>query len=110
MSNPPKNGGPAFPRPVSFSNEGGTHYGQTGMSRRDWFAGQALAGLLASGHFTYPEKQGPEDEPGVISATTPVLDDNGEETGKKKTHLLAVEQSAIVADFMLRELVETDER
>ena len=41
-------GGPAFPRPVSFSKEGGTHRGTIGMSLRDYFAGQALAGILSS--------------------------------------------------------------
>lgn len=44
-----KDGGPAFPRP--FSNTGNAYdYTQSigeqdGMSLRDWFAGQALAGL-----------------------------------------------------------------
>ena len=33
----PKDGGPAFPN----------YYGNPGMSLRDYFAGQALAGLLA---------------------------------------------------------------
>jgi hypothetical protein len=40
-------GGPAFPRPVSHSDEGGTHFGFTGMTLRDYFAGQALAGICA---------------------------------------------------------------
>jgi len=35
-------GGPAFPRGDP------THGGDHGMSLRDWFAGQALAGLLAN--------------------------------------------------------------
>lgn len=35
-----KDGGPAFP--VPWDNKG------TGMTLRDWFAGQALAGLLAN--------------------------------------------------------------
>jgi hypothetical protein len=41
-------GGPAFPMHVKMGGGGGdlTHYG---MSLRDWFAGQALAGMLA-GH------------------------------------------------------------
>ena len=40
MSTPINNstGGPAFPMPPEF----------TGMQLRDWFAGQALAGYLAS--------------------------------------------------------------
>ncbi|MFA6241960.1 MAG: hypothetical protein WC655_13580 [Candidatus Hydrogenedentales bacterium] len=44
----PNDGGPAFPRPASHSEEGGVHYGYVGMTLRDWFAGQALAGVLAS--------------------------------------------------------------
>ena len=44
-------GGPAFPRPSTVWNlpdgrQTGTE-DQTGMSLRDWFAGQALAGMLA---------------------------------------------------------------
>ena len=35
-------GGPAFARPGSEAS-----YSQEGMSLRDWFAGQALAGLMA---------------------------------------------------------------
>lgn len=45
-------GGPAFPRPLSESSGSiiPSLYGaQHGMSLRDWFAGQALSGLLASG-------------------------------------------------------------
>ena len=37
-------GGPAFPAMLPGGN-----YCTPGMSLRDWFAGQALAGLLASG-------------------------------------------------------------
>ena len=39
----PDNGGPAFPCPSDVNPDG---Y-QSGMCLRDWFAGQALAGLLA---------------------------------------------------------------
>lgn len=39
-----QDGGPAFPVPASHEN-----YAPTGMSLRDWFAGQALAGLFADG-------------------------------------------------------------
>jgi len=44
-----KDGGTAFPRPVGFyPNAGGTYSeGQSGMSLRDYFAGQALAGVWA---------------------------------------------------------------
>ena len=41
-----EDGGPAFPRAASELN-----YDAEGMSLRDWFAGQALAGLLASGPY-----------------------------------------------------------
>lgn len=34
-----KNGGPAFPAD--------TNWGNTGLSVRDWFAGQALTGIIA---------------------------------------------------------------
>ena len=43
-----KDGDSAFPRPVSWSEEGGTHRGTLGMTLRDYFAGQALAGICAS--------------------------------------------------------------
>lgn len=45
MADKINDGGPAFPR-----SSGGGAYGtaQSGMSLRDWFAGQALIGLLAS--------------------------------------------------------------
>jgi hypothetical protein len=47
-----KDGGPAFPR-AGFWSDGGPCATDTqpqgGMSLRDWFAGQALAGMLAGG-------------------------------------------------------------
>jgi len=51
MSTPINDGGPAFPRPVSFSEDGGTHRGCLGMTLRDYFAGQALAAVLVSPNF-----------------------------------------------------------
>jgi len=39
-------GGPAFPQPVIGATDGRAC--DPGMSLRDWFAGQALAGLCAS--------------------------------------------------------------
>ena len=39
-----KNGGPAFPGEY----DGLQRLGSTGMSLRDWFAGQALAGLCSA--------------------------------------------------------------
>ncbi len=44
-------GGPAFPRAGTD-----TSYSQEGMSLRDWFAGQALAGMLAG--FSKGERDG----------------------------------------------------
>ena len=49
MSEPINDGGPAFPRspvidPVDCSVQ---HKGNPGMTLRDWFAGQALVGLIA---------------------------------------------------------------
>ena len=40
-------GGPAFPRPSADHGSYGSCE-QDGMSLRDWFAGQALTGLLAN--------------------------------------------------------------
>jgi hypothetical protein len=43
-----KDGGPAFPRPASEADRDCTVHRQVGMSLRDWFAGQALAGIIAA--------------------------------------------------------------
>lgn len=42
-------GGPAFPRPMSFQPEGAwcQDHGEPGLSLCDWFAGQALTNLPA---------------------------------------------------------------
>lgn len=48
MSSEIDNGGPAFPVADSVYPNGQIQYGFTGMTLRDWFAGQALAGLLAN--------------------------------------------------------------
>lgn len=44
-----KDGGPAFPSGVAVSPMGDVDYGDPGMSLLDYFAGQALAGILAGG-------------------------------------------------------------
>lgn len=44
MSTIPKSGGPAFPLPFGSETTAGTD----GMTLRDYFAGQALIGLLSS--------------------------------------------------------------
>lgn len=41
-------GGPAFPRPVSHIAGVGIELPQQGMTLRDYFAGQALAGIWAA--------------------------------------------------------------
>lgn len=50
-----KDGGPAFPRPSAFGRRAGKRggnpelvesQGSHGMSLRDWFAGQALMGIM----------------------------------------------------------------
>ena len=47
MTNP-NDGGPAFPRPDERGPYGeGIREGCDGMTLRDWFAGQALAGVMA---------------------------------------------------------------
>ena len=43
------NGGPAFPMPRVLKHTGDLTDGCYGMTLRDWFAGQALAGI-SSGH------------------------------------------------------------
>jgi hypothetical protein len=40
-------GGPAFPVPDSHHANGQVQYGANGMTLRDWFAGQALSGILS---------------------------------------------------------------
>lgn len=50
-------GGPAFPRPLDpYPNlqeqRHGEQGGPAGLSLRDWFAGQALAGILGDGSFS----------------------------------------------------------
>jgi hypothetical protein len=48
MSEAPKDGGPAFPS-VLYSHERAENWSTDGMSLRDWFAGQALAGRMING-------------------------------------------------------------
>lgn len=51
----------AFPRPVSESPNGDIEYAELGMTLRDYFAGKAMAGLIAShAHpqsFGYPDPE-----------------------------------------------------
>jgi hypothetical protein len=55
-----KEGGPAFPSPLHHEGEPG-HESEVfapGMSLRDWFAGHALAGLLARDFGRTDEEEG----------------------------------------------------
>jgi hypothetical protein len=52
MSNQINDGGPAFPMNASTGDPRDGVYCQNGMSLRDWFAGQALAGLLSEPKYT----------------------------------------------------------
>jgi hypothetical protein len=46
MTQTPDNGGPAFPVTIQTSDDSTETY--FGMTLRDWFAGQALTGLLGA--------------------------------------------------------------
>jgi hypothetical protein len=46
MNTPINDGGPAFPVENTYHQNGQVEYGAWGMSLRDWFAGQALAGMV----------------------------------------------------------------
>ena len=55
-----QNGGPAFPRPTSEQdpqNDTLQYDAQTGMTLRDWFAGQALSGLANHADFDHYEQE-----------------------------------------------------
>ena len=54
------------PNPPAFPP--GTHSGQKGMSLRDWFAGQALVGFMASDEL-------PEGGPEEVAATAYLIAD-----------------------------------
>ena len=47
MSEQINDGGPALPTADAYHPSGQIAYGRKGMTLRDWFAGQALAGLLS---------------------------------------------------------------
>ena len=68
MSQQIDDGGAAFPRSASDCN-----HSQEGMSLRDWFAGQALMGILASqqedGAFEYYGKDDGELHENWVPAT-----------------------------------------
>lgn len=51
MTTPINDGGPAFPRPSGPAQEDINTSAHEGMTLRDWFAGQALAGMAASNYY-----------------------------------------------------------
>ena len=61
MNTPPPDGGPAFPVPNDVREiDDGTGTIQAGMTLRDWFAGQALVGILSNHEFLlYIDKRKP---------------------------------------------------
>lgn len=48
MSESINDGGPAFPVPDTYHPNGQVQFGSSGMSLRDWLAGEAMKGLLVS--------------------------------------------------------------
>ena len=51
MKTPSNDGGSAFPLLDGYHLDGRHRSGEAGMTLRDYFAGQALAGILASANF-----------------------------------------------------------
>ena len=129
--NTPQDGGRAFPQTEvlmnSFRPDIKIPQVTGGMSLRDWFAGMALQGLLASGHFTRPcsddlnrtvtactvaqldRNNADEDRPSVTFLTETKscrkeMYDEGwldDEPQRGKTTIDCVEESYRVADAML---------
>ena len=72
-----KSGGPAFPRPISTDDHEHScniSYDQTGMTLRDWFAGQALVGFLGADP-EYPPEVDPHKRPVIAAITCYLLAD-----------------------------------
>ena len=66
-----KDGGPAFP--FTERNADSSYYhGHGGMSMRDWFAGQALMGLMASRNPTSPRFH-PDDDAQYVHAVADAM-------------------------------------
>ena len=72
------------------------------MTRVDFFAAHALQGLLANGQFT----EETEDGGWVKLIQVDEFDENGNETGRKKTHCPLIELAWRLADMMERDREE----
>jgi len=59
MSAPTNDGGPAFPMTGEECHN--LRYSQPGMTLRDYFAGQALAGIMSGKYSSNAEKWVPEE-------------------------------------------------
>lgn len=77
------NGGAAFPRNGRVRSDGSHVCSQSGMSLRDWLAGMALQGLLASGHFT----KGVDDPEFSLTAAHNIDELPDEETRPQATYV-----------------------
>jgi hypothetical protein len=104
---PKLDGGPAFPTP----NNGEWGFNSKdekvfcphvtpGMSLRDWFAGQALAGLLSSGHFTLPNDG--DHAAWMTKHLGPEYDDQGKEKSPTRVVFDFPEAAWRCADSMLQ--------
>ena len=106
---PKIDGGPAFPTPKSgewgFNSKNEKVFAPdvtSGMSLRDWFAGQALAGLLASGHFTLPNDEEDNDGAWMTKHFAPEYDDQGKEKSPTRRVFDFPEAAWRCADSMLQ--------
>jgi len=96
-------GGPAFPVPEAVGQGGGFCAADSkGMTLRDWFAGQVLAGVCANPHGCIVE---PPDEPSW-SAETPENRGGGGSPGNFNWSIYGEEAARLAfatADAMLAE-------
>ena len=94
MNTPQNDGGQAFPMHERDD-------ALRGMSLRDWFAGQALQGLLASGHFTH--KPFGKDGAWMVTHEDPYDEENGEKIHHGRQKFDFPEAAWRCADAMLKE-------
>ena len=110
MNTPQNDGGPAFPQDAYLLDPNSTHddiKASKGMTLRDWFAGQALQGLLASGHFTH--KPYGKDGAWMVTHEDPYDEENGEKIHYGRQKFDFPEAAWRCADAMLKERNERQE-